>query len=154
MTTMVQDMIEREVVYPASPERVWAALTEPDQIRRWFCNEGAEIDLRPGGAIRLSWSHGTSRAIVETVDPPHQFAFRWAPGYNGEDPNRPIEEQPLTLVAFTLEPVDGGTRLRLVESGFAALDESRRIAALKDNSGGWDECLAGLSALLGAGDGR
>lgn len=125
MATMVQDMIEREVVYPVSPERVWAALTEPDQIRRWFGNEGAEIDLRPGGAIHLSWSHGTSRAIVETVDPPREFAFRWAPGYKGEDPNRPIEDQPLTLVAFTLEPVEGGNapapgRVRLCRLGRVA----------------------------------
>jgi uncharacterized protein YndB with AHSA1/START domain len=151
---MVQDTVEREVIYSQPIERVWAALTEPERMRQWFCNAGAEIDLRPGGEASFKWDHGTSRAIVETVDPPRQFAFRWTPGYKGEDPNRPLAEQPLTLVAFTLEPVDGGTRLRLVESGFAGLDESRRIAAFQDNDKGWDECLANLTNVLEADGGR
>src|SRR4029079_17162404 len=46
------------------------------------------------------------------------------------------------------------TRLRMVESGFAAFAESQRIAALNQNNGGWDECFTGLAALLGSADGR
>jgi len=148
MTMTIQDTVEREVVYPQPIARVWAALTEPELMRRWFCGAGAEIDLRPGGEARFMWDHGTSRAIVETVDPPRQFAFRWAPGYGGEDPSLPLAEQPLTLVEFTLDEVDGGTRLRLVESGFAALPDAMRTAAFRDNDQGWDGCLANFAAAL------
>jgi uncharacterized protein YndB with AHSA1/START domain len=31
---------------------VWAILTEPGHLDQWFTNAGAELDLRPGGAIR------------------------------------------------------------------------------------------------------
>ena len=154
MATMIRDAIEREVVYPQSIERVWTALTEPEQMQRWFCSIGVEIDLRPGGAARFHFNEGSFRAIVETVEPPRHFAFRWVPG-GLEDRDLPMDAQgPLTLVDFQLESVEGGTRLRLVESGFAALDEARRTAAFGDNSGGWDECLAELEALLRDSDGR
>lgn len=154
MVTTVRDTVEREVVYSQPIERVWAALTEPEQIRRWFSSGGAEIDLRPGGKLLLIFDEGASRGIVETVDPPRRFAFRWYPGA-GENPDLPLEAQgPLTLVEFTLEPVADGTRLRLVESGFAALTDERRQQALGDNNQGWHECLASLTELLGANGGR
>ena len=55
----------------------------------------------------------------------------------------PLEDQgPLTLVAFSLEPVAEGTRLRLVESGFASLSDQRRATAFGENDEGWGECLA------------
>lgn len=147
MTMTVQDTVEREVIYPQPIARVWAALTEPELMRRWFCGAGAEIDLRPGGEARFMWPDGSSRAIVATVDPPRQFAFRWVPG-NFEQADRPLAEQPLTLVEFSLDEVAGGTRLRLVESGFADLADEMRIAAFRDNDLGWDECLANFAAAL------
>jgi len=154
MATMIRDTIEREVVYPQSIERVWAALTEPEQMKRWFCSVGIEIDLRPGGAARFHFNEGSFRAVVETVEPPRHFAFRWVPG-GLEDQELPVDAQgPLTLVDFQLESVADGTRLRLVESGFAAFDEARRSAAFGDNSRGWDECLANLETALRDGNGR
>jgi uncharacterized protein YndB with AHSA1/START domain len=46
-------------------------------------------------------------------------------------------------VEFTLTPEDGGTRLRVVESGFAALEGSdeTRLGAWKDNTDGWAEVM-------------
>jgi uncharacterized protein YndB with AHSA1/START domain len=155
MVTAVQNTIEREVVYPQPIERVWSALTEADQLKKWFGSKSAEIDLRPGGAIYLEWEDMKARAIVETVNPTSHFSWRWKPGSAKDDLTRPLAEQePLTLVEFTLETAAGGTRLRVVESGFAAFDESTRIAALSQNNEGWDGCLKGLAALLGGEDGR
>jgi uncharacterized protein YndB with AHSA1/START domain len=154
MATAIRDTVEREVTYSQPIERVWAALTEPEQMRRWFCSNGAEVDLRPGGMIHFRWENETSRAIIESVEPPRRFAFRWIPAMF-ERPELPLEEQgPLTLVDFTLEPVEGGTRLRLVESGFAAFDEARYTKAFGMNSEGWDECIASLTAFLEGEDGR
>ena len=155
-TTMtVQDTIEREVTYPQTIERVWSALTEADQLKKWFGSQTAEIDLRPGGDIRLIWEDMKAKAIVETVNPKSHVSWRWKPGNMPVDWDRPLAEQePLTTVAFFLEPVSGGTHVRLVESGFSQFSEEERISALEQNNGGWDHCFNGLAALLGAVDVR
>jgi uncharacterized protein YndB with AHSA1/START domain len=155
MVTAVQNTIEREVIYPQPIERVWSALTEADQLQKWFGSRTAEIDLRPGGMMHLAWEGMAARALVETVNPVTRFSWRWKPGGIFDDTTRPLAEQePLTLVEFTLEPVEHGTRVRMVESGFAAFDESQRSAALGQNTEGWSHCFAGLAALLGSADGR
>ena len=82
-----------------SPDEVWAIVTEPRHVARWFSDE-AEIDLRPGGAMLLTWhGHGTYRGRVDAVDPPHRFAFRWL---RRED-NEPGDGTS-TLVEFILVP--------------------------------------------------
>ena len=155
LVTAVQNTIEREVIYPQPVERVWAALTQADQLQKWFGSKTAEIDLRPGGTMHLVWEDMEAKAIVATVNPTSYFAWRWKPGNIKVDLTRPLEEQePLTLVEFMLDAVERGTRLRLVESGFAAFDESQRFSALGQNNEGWDACFAGLAALLGSADGR
>jgi uncharacterized protein YndB with AHSA1/START domain len=140
---MTQNSIEREIVIQAPPERVWAALTEAEHMGRWFGDAGAQVELRPGGAIVCSWrEHGTAHAVVERVEPPRYFSFRWAlPA--GEKPRRGNS----TLVEFTLEPRgDGSTRLRVHESGFRDLDgtEEERARHVEDNTGGWKSELAEL----------
>ena len=68
---MVPEQIEREVVIAAPIERVWATITQPEHVGSWFGDAGAEIDLRPGGAMTITWAkHGTSHAVVERVEPP------------------------------------------------------------------------------------
>jgi uncharacterized protein YndB with AHSA1/START domain len=78
------------------------------------------------------------------VDPPYRFAFRWPiEGWVGDDP-------PLTLVTFTLEPVVDGTRLRLVESGFAQASDDVARSAHEANSQGWTVELGDLENYLDA----
>ncbi len=140
-TTTVPDRIERELLLPHPIEKVWAAITEPAQLVQWF-GQTAEVDLRPGGAMLLGWDeHGTSDALVEAVDPPTRFAFWWPAG------DGPLTEENRTLVDFNLAPTDdGGTRLQLVESGFAALASG--AAQHADNTGGWEAELGDLVAYL------
>jgi len=131
----VPDRIEREVVIDAPVERVWALITEAEHFGTWFADSAAEIDLRPGGAMSMTWEeHGTVRARVERVEPPRLFAYRWA---NAAD-TEPAEGHS-TLVEFTLAAEDTGTRVRVVESGFASLDTSEddRRRQIDDNTKGW-----------------
>jgi uncharacterized protein YndB with AHSA1/START domain len=118
----VPDRIEREVVIDAPVERVWALITEAEHFGTWFADSAAEIDLRPGGAR------------VERVEPPRLFAYRWANAIDAE----PAEGHS-TLVEFTLAAEDTGTRVRVVESGFASLDTSEddRRRQIDDNTNGW-----------------
>jgi uncharacterized protein YndB with AHSA1/START domain len=134
----VQDRIERQMTFRVPRESVWAAITEPEQIARWF-GTGAELDLRPGGEGTLSWEDlgVTTRITVEAVDPPARFAYRWEPG--GAD-----RGGPRTLVEFVLEEIANGTRLTLIESGFDQLGADSR----QGNEYGWDAELGDLRAYL------
>jgi uncharacterized protein YndB with AHSA1/START domain len=139
------DQIEREVMIDAPVERVWELVTEAEHLGRWFGDAGAEVDLRPGGAMTLRWSeHGTSRGRIEAVEPHRRFAFRWAPFKDpgGADPG----EGNSTRVEFTLNPEGDATRLRVVESGFAILDcsDEQRRENLEGNTEGWRMELAEL----------
>jgi uncharacterized protein YndB with AHSA1/START domain len=135
---MVLDQIERDTFIAAPVERVWALITQPQHVGRWFGDAGAEIDLRPGGAMVLRWhDHGTSHGRVVTVEPHTRFSYRWAP-FKDPGGEQPVEGNS-TLVEFTLQPEGDGTRLRVVESGFASLDttDEQRAENHKGNTEGW-----------------
>ena len=144
---MIPDSIERDILIHAPPERVWSALTEARHLGRWFGDAGAEVELTPGGQLRIDWRvHGTALGVVEELDAPRTFSFRWSliPG----EPPRPGSS---TLVRFTLEAEgEGDTRLRVVESGFRTLDgdASERRRHLDANTAGWKAELDELRGYL------
>jgi uncharacterized protein YndB with AHSA1/START domain len=146
---MIPEQIEREVVIAAPIERVWAVVTQPEHVGTWFGDAGAEIDLRPGGAIIIRWKdYGTGYGVVERVEPPHVFAWRGA--LIGHTEVRPDNS---TLVEFTLAAEGGGTRLRVVESGFHTLavpaDEAMKQA--EGNVEGWRIKMDELAAYAAGG---
>jgi uncharacterized protein YndB with AHSA1/START domain len=138
------DRIERTVELAHPPGKVWAALTTAEGLGTWFGNE-AVIDLRPGGSARMSWTGGyTTQMRVERVEEPSVFGFTWQIfGLPEDDPRR-------TYVEFTLEPTATGTRLRVVESGFAQLLEDAHRKAYDGNTEGWARELDELAAYLDA----
>jgi uncharacterized protein YndB with AHSA1/START domain len=141
-STTVPDTIEREMVLAHPVERVWRAITDPTELASWF-GDSARLDLRPGGDGMFTWSDDMSAAVVEVVEPPRRFAFWWTAGIGDT-----VTPENRTLVDFTLDAVDGGTRLRLVESGFAALANG---AEQRDgNVEGWTIELGDLAAHLDA----
>jgi uncharacterized protein YndB with AHSA1/START domain len=142
--TVVADTIERETLVAAPVERVWEVLTRPEYLPRWFGAEKAEIELRPGGSLVMTWAeHGVGYCRVERVEEPRFFSFRWAlePGVEPA----PGEE---TLVEFTLLPEGGGTRLRVVESGFTSLNRpaEKQEWYRERNVDGWRQVLEALAA--------
>ena len=142
------DRIERDVFIAADAARVWAVLTEPDHVGMWFgTGEPAEIDLRPGGRLVFDHGdHGKLPAIIERLDEPTVFAFRWAADDTG---GREPTDTNATLVEFTLTPEGEGTRLRVVESGFSKVDAEDPAVIerrYKANAGGWGEAIRGLAA--------
>ncbi len=140
---MRADEIRREVLLDAPIEKVWASLTDPKHLSKWF-GDSAEIDLRPGGRARFGWSefNDTVEAIIEVVESPTRFSFRWE-----SVRDTPVEEAS-TLVEFVLEPVDTGTRLTLVESGFVTVPEAAYQQRYDDNSSGWTVELNDLAGYL------
>ncbi len=138
------DRIERTVQVTQPPAAVWAALTTAEGLGAWFGNE-ASIDLRPGGVAWMKWDHGfTAHMRVERVEEPRVFGYTWGIyGLPDDDPRR-------TYVEFTLEPDGPGTRLTVVESGFAQLPEDAYRKAFDGNTEGWGSELAELVAYLDA----
>ncbi|GAA2306807.1 SRPBCC family protein [Actinomadura luteofluorescens] len=135
---MSENRIERETLIAASLDRVWSLVADPGF---WV----ADVPGPPGGAaegesmVVKNAEHGDFPVRVEKVEPPTYVAYRWVSAFPGEE----LRDDNSTLVEFTLTPEGGKTRLRVVESGFAALagsDDLRR-KAMEDNTGGWPQVL-------------
>jgi uncharacterized protein YndB with AHSA1/START domain len=144
---MVPERIKREIVIDAPIELVWAVITEPEHINGWF-GDVAEVDLRPGGRVTFGWpEHGhAAHGLVERVEPPHAFSFRWNRG-----PEADAGDDNYTLVEFTLHADGHATRLTVVESGFRDLampDEEKQRDA-DDHSEGWERELHELAEYAG-----
>ena len=92
--------------------------------------------------IRIEWQDGEfDDGTVQVVEAPSRFVFLWhGAGF----------DSPQTRVEFTLEAVEGGTRLLVVESGFSKVREVKRASAWKDNDGGWTHELDELKEYLEA----
>ena len=137
------DRIERTVELAHPPAKVWAALTTAEGLAAWFGNKGASIDLRPGGPAELDFDNGFHQDIrVERVEEPTVFGFTWQIyGLADDDMRR-------TYVEFTLEPITAGTRLTVVETGFAQLPDDAHDVAFKGNVDGWATKLGELGDYL------
>jgi uncharacterized protein YndB with AHSA1/START domain len=138
------DRIERTVEIAHPREKVWAAITTAEGLGTWFGNEAA-IDLRPGGAAHMSWTSGhRARMRVERVEEPAVFGFTWdIEGLPETDPRR-------TYVEFTLEAVPAGTRLTVVETGFAQLPDDSHDKVYNGHTEGWASELDELAGYLDA----
>ena len=133
------DRIERTVVLTRPPLEVWQSLTTADGLSSWF-GEKASIDLRPGGPATMTFAGGTTVEMrVERVEEPTVFAYTWRlPDLPEGDPRR-------TYVEFTLEPDGDGTRLSVVETGFAQLPVDTRRDTYDSHSVGWSRELSELA---------
>ncbi|GAB2672923.1 SRPBCC domain-containing protein [Kribbella swartbergensis] len=138
------DRIERTVEIGHPPAKVWAALTTAEGLGTWFGHQ-ATVDLRPGGSAQMTWNSGDQAEMrIERVEEPTTFGFTWhIYGLPADDPRR-------TYVEFTLEPIDAGTRLTVVETGFAQLPEDEYRKAFEANTEGWASEIDELVEYLDA----
>lgn len=129
---------ERRYQHP--PERVWRAVTDPDELAQWFPSQvlgerrvGAELVFDDDDQRAAAQDAGEParaegpmfRGKVVTYDPPQVFSFTWG----GE------------LLRFELLP-DGDDTILI----FTQVLTHRSVAAR--NGAGWHECLRGLDGLL------
>lgn len=142
----MQDKIEREISIKASKERVYAALTDPAQIVKWF-SDAVEGDLTEGNQPILSFGeHGKTQIYVVATRPYEYFAFRWVPGANyfiGD-----VLSTDTTLVEFNITEAGGVSIVTMTESGFAKLPVELAEASFQQNTGGWSYMLLRLEKLF------
>jgi len=97
----MKDRVSLEATYPHSPERVWEALTDPNQLSRWLM----PTDFKPLIGFRFRLDRPGRSAIegkVIEVEPGKRLAYTWNDDEEGEG-----------IVAWRLEPTDDGTRVRM-----------------------------------------
>ena len=137
------DRIERSIDIDVPVRDAWVLLTDLHRLPTWWPGlASADGEVRPGGAIVMRWhEHGTTQAVVEQVEPPHRFAYRWS--HRDDAPPTATDS---TLVTFTLQAVDAGTRVTVVETGFAGLVDGPLPGAgqREQNEQGWTTVLGGL----------
>ena len=135
------EAIERTLELDVAPEKVWRALTDDQQIARWF-GDSAELDPSLGAVGWFGWeSFGRAAVRIEAFEPQTRLVWRWA-----READTPLDETRSTVVEWTLiHRPDGGTTLKLEESGFER-EEDR-----EDNVGGWKHELADLANHLSKG---
>ena len=134
-------VVEKLLELDAPVERVWRAISDPEELSRWFPHE-ARFEATPGYEGAFVWrEHGSFAVRVDEAVPPSRLVWSWV-----HETGVPFAEGGVaTTVVWTLTArPDGGTTLHLRESGFPS-DERRQ-----QNDGGWDEELAELVELVTA----
>ena len=145
------DRIEKERLLKAPQSRVWHAISDAREFGNWF---GVEFDggFVPGQRMRgritmPEYAHIPFEITVERVHAESHFSFRWHP--HAIDTNVDYSSEPTTLVTFDLSEVPEGTLLRITESGFDQIPESRRAGAFRGNEQGWESQMKNIARYVG-----
>lgn len=151
MSDATQDIVVDEIL-PHAPETIWKALTSGDLIARWMMPPtgfepvpGCDFTFRttPAGA----WD-GVIRCRVLEAVPNERFAYAWKGGHEGNAGYGSLLD---TVVTWTLAKADGGTRVRLVHSGFAT---PKNDFAFRNMSEGWTKVLGRLGTVVETSGGK
>ena len=98
--------VRRTIDISAPLEKVWAAVTEPEHVSRWFGQtvlDGAGVGAR--GTMTFA-GHGSIPLEVEAFDPPRRVAYRWGnDDALGSPPPAELDREHSTVFTFTLEEV-------------------------------------------------
>ncbi|MBA1377079.1 SRPBCC family protein [Pseudomonas brassicacearum] len=147
----LSDRIERKILLKAPRSQVWRALANAEAFGQWF---GVELagkrfvagERTQGQITYTGYEHLVWDVLVERVEPERVFSFRWHP--YAVEPQTDYSQEAETRVQFELEDMDGGTLLKVVESGFNDIPEARRLKAFRMDSRGWDEQMANIEEFL------
>jgi uncharacterized protein YndB with AHSA1/START domain len=149
-----QDTIVAEIEISAPPSRVFQALTDPDQLVRWFSDASCpvkfwQMDARLGGAY--NYATGKSSVVVNGVsefkchgeiteiDPPRLLVYTWISNWH-------LDAEKKTTVRWELTPTATGTHVKVTHSGLA-----QDPAARADYSGGWPGAIEKLKQFAETG---
>ncbi len=142
----VQDIVVEEI-FPHAPETIWKILTTGELVARW-------LGMKPSGFAAVKGTRftfqttpaqpwdGVIHCEVLEVRRNERLSYSWQGGHesNAEQYGSRLD----TVVTFTLTKVEGGTRLRLVHSGFVT---PQNDSAFRTMSGGWKKVVGRVGAM-------
>src|SRR6266851_7504792 len=139
------DVVVAEISIAAPRERVFQAITDPQQAVRWWGQEGKyrlsefQMDVRVGGKWSCSGSSASMGGPITVhgefveVDPPRELAYTWTSSW------MPVS----TEVRWELEAQGNGTLLKLTHTGFGGNAEQA-----KNHSIGWAAVITWLQSFV------
>ncbi|SIT39358.1 Activator of Hsp90 ATPase 1 family protein [Paraburkholderia ribeironis] len=148
------DRIEKQILLKAPRSRVWRALANAEEFGQWFGVNLTGKQFVAGQSVQGNitypgYEYLVMDVLVERVAPEHHLSWRWHPA--AVDTSIDYSLEPTTLVVFELTEVEGGTLLRVVESGFDQLPPARRDEAFRMNDGGWGQQMTNLEQHVAKG---
>jgi uncharacterized protein YndB with AHSA1/START domain len=139
---MHQTDVERGVWIAAPRERVWRAVSEPEQLARWLLPPALGAQLKADAAGRLLVCMGPMEAPfaqLEGVDPPRKLTLRGLPDQQA-------------AATLSLSEADGGTQVVVRISGLERFAEAAEDERLTPSVAGWEKTLQNLGAVLAEGE--
>jgi len=143
--------VRRTIRIHAPLEKVWTAITDPAHISQWF---GATVldGAGPGASGTMTFEgYGAVPIRVEEVDELRSITYRWGNDDAAGELPTTVTDDTSTVFTFTLDEVDGGTQLSVVETGFEHTSEP--LSNVRDHGTGWTDELDKLVALLEGAEG-
>jgi uncharacterized protein YndB with AHSA1/START domain len=144
LKSSTQEIVVDEV-FPHTPETIWKVLTTGELINRWLMPttgwepvKGTHFSFptKPDG----EWD-GVIRCQVLEVTPNERLVYTWKSGY---ETNAGYVSRLDTIVTWTLTRSDGGTRLRLVHSGFVM---PKNASVFQNINEGWSKVIVKMIAI-------
>lgn len=122
-------------------EEVFACLTTADGLSRWF-PVAAEVDLRPGGKVRLCWDEKCTRTLTISIidyDPEGKITWDWKTDRN---------EVHAPLYWTVVPSVEEGSKVQLRQGPFP--EDAESLIAMADEAASWRWQLCNLRSTLEA----
>ena len=155
IVTPDQDAVISEIEITAPPARVFQALSNSDQLIRWFTDASCptkfwQMDARLGGSY--SYEGEATNIVINGVnvfkchgkilefDPPRLLVYTWISNWH-------LDQKLETIVRWELTPTASGTHVKVTHSGLATEEVAR-----KDYSGGWTGVVAQLKQFAEQGE--
>jgi uncharacterized protein YndB with AHSA1/START domain len=142
MSTMTGFVATAEVHVAANPDRVWAALTEPDQIAGYMYGSRVETTWEVGSPITWEGEYEgrpyEDKGEVLAYDEPRRLSVTYYSPMMG----KPDEPENYHTIVYTLTEKDDGTHLALTQDG---CDDEEQAEQFSRN---WQQMLDGLKALV------
>lgn len=126
-----------------TPEKLWSALTDPDQMKEYWFGMHIETEWKKGAEWRMIFSDGrvADTGQILEFERPRRIQLKWRNEFRPE-----LKAEGFTVCTMDLEPI--GATLRLTITHTIERAQSKFIEAV---SGGWPKILSNLKSLLETG---
>jgi uncharacterized protein YndB with AHSA1/START domain len=132
-------VLERTMPHP--PEKIWRALTQAPLIEAWLMKNDFEPVVGHRFTLRapaMAHWNGVTDCEVLAVEPNRRLSYSW--NASGDEAEGGLK----TIIAWTLIPAEGGTLVRMEQSGFRPEDEGNYQGA----GYGWRRFVGGLERVV------
>jgi uncharacterized protein YndB with AHSA1/START domain len=136
----------------STPEKVWAALTDPQTISKFWFGMTAECDFKPGSHWTLKFADGRTADTGEILeaDAPRRLVIRWRNEFKPELKAEGWSRCTMQIETADYYPDRGGKAVKLtIQHALEGEGGGKFIEAV---SGGWPKVLSNLKSLLETGD--